>query len=239
MEIFWRVLLSGLALATIALAQPTPAAGIPNMQQVAQDLGVKCDYCHTGQRFGQPPAAPAAAAGALPSKFEIARAMIAMTNDLNTRILAATGKTPATAAKVTCMTCHRGVTVPGELSDIIAHTALRDGPDAAIAQYRDLRSRYYGRGTYDFGEDTLLGSAEQLLRVKPQAAIPILELNVEFFPKSVQSYSRIAYAYTRSLDDASAMKALEKALEIEPDNGIIRGQLDQLKSYYERFLIQE
>jgi hypothetical protein len=27
------------------------------------------------------------------------------------------------------------------------------------------------------------------------------------------------------------MKYLEKALEIEPENGVIRGQLEQLKSY--------
>jgi Tfp pilus assembly protein PilF len=41
----------------------------------------------------------------------------------------------------------------------------------------------------------------------------------------------MAYAYTRKFDDATAMKYLEKALEIEPENGIIRGQLEQLKSY--------
>jgi Tfp pilus assembly protein PilF len=47
----------------------------------------------------------------------------------------------------------------------------------------------------------------------------------------VRSYNQIAFAYTRSLDDEAAMSALEKALEIEPDNGAIRGQLEQLKSY--------
>ena len=50
--------------------------------------------------------------------------------------------------------------------------------------------------------------------------------------KSVRSYAQIAFAYTRSLDDDSAIKTLEKALEIEPENGMIRGQLEQLKSYH-------
>jgi hypothetical protein len=30
------------------------------------------------------------------------------------------------------------------------------------------------------------------------------------------------------------MAALEKALEIEPDNGVARGQLEQLKSYHRK-----
>jgi tetratricopeptide (TPR) repeat protein len=160
--------------------------------------------------------------------------MIAMTRDLNDKIAAATGKPPAAAARVTCMTCHRGVAIPGELSDIIAKTTVREGPDAAVAMYRDLRTRYYGRATYDFGEETLLTSAEQVVRVKPQASIPLLRLNLEFYPRSVRSYSQITFAYTRELDDQSAIAALEKALEIEPDNGMIRGQLEQLKSYHRK-----
>lgn len=208
-------------------------AGVPDMQSVAQALGVQCQYCHAGPRAAQTPAAPPGAQPA-PSHFEIARAMIAMTRDLNEKIQAATGKPASSATEVTCMTCHRGVAVPGQLSDIVAKTAFEKGPDTAIAQYRDLRERYYGGQTYDFREDSLLNAAEKLIRVKPALAIPILQLNLEFYPKSVRSYARMAYAYTRLLDDESAMSALEKALEIEPDNGAIRGQLEQLKSYHRK-----
>ncbi len=70
-----------------------------------------------------------------------------------------------------------------------------------------------------------------MVRVKPPSSIPLLRLNLEFCPKSVRSYAQIAFAYTRSLDDESAIATLEQALEIEPDNGTIRGQLEQLKSY--------
>ena len=105
---------------------------------------------------------------------------------------------------------------------------------AAIAQYRDLRQRYFGGQSYDFREDALLDAGRKLIRVKPQTAIPILRLNLEFYPQSVRSYAQIAFAYTRNLDDESAMAALEKALEIEPENGTIRGQLEQLKSYHRR-----
>jgi Tfp pilus assembly protein PilF len=50
----------------------------------------------------------------------------------------------------------------------------------------------------------------------------------------VRSYAQIAYAYTRNLDDESAISTLEKALELEPENGTIKGQLEQLKSYRRR-----
>ncbi len=201
----------------------------PNMPAIAQALGVQCAYCHAGPR-----AAQSRPEGQPPSKYEIARAMIAMTRDLNAKIQVATGKPPTEATQVGCVTCHRGVAIPGQLSDLVARTALADGPDAAIAQYRDLRQRYYGGQAYDFREETLLDAGEKLIRIKPQTAIPVLRLNLEFYPKSVRSYTEIAFAYTRSLNDEAAMAELEKALEIEPDNGTIRGQLEQLKSYHRK-----
>jgi tetratricopeptide (TPR) repeat protein len=202
-----------------------------NMQEVAQSLGVQCSYCHPrmGQQNVQPP--PADAPANAPSKMAIAGAMMAMTRDLNAKILAATGKSANEATRVTCMTCHRGVAIPGQLSDIVAKTALKVNPEAAVTQYRELRAQYYGRDAYDFGEDTLLNAAQLIVRVKPPASIPILRLNLEFYPKSVRSYTQIAFAYTRSLEDENAIATLEKALEIEPENGVIKGQLEQLKSY--------
>jgi hypothetical protein len=215
-----------------ALAQVAPGGdNMMNMQEIAQGLGVKCEYCHGGQRMSQTRADQPRVDGQPPSKVEIARAMIAMTRDLNAKVPLATGKPATQTTRVTCITCHRGVAIPGQLSDIITKTALEKGPDAAVAQYRDLRNEYYGRQSYDFGEDSLLTSAQQLVRVKPETSIPILRLNLEFYPKSVLSYAQIAYAYTRNLNDEAAITTLEKALELEPENGMIKGQLEQLKSY--------
>lgn len=207
---------------------------VPDMPSIARGLGVECAYCHAGPRGAQRPGFQPSGSAKPPSKLEIAKAMIAMTNDLNVAIQKATGKPPSEATQVTCITCHRGVTIPGQLSDIIAKTAFEKGPDAAIAQYRDLRERYYGGAAYDFREDALLEAGQKLIRVKPALAIPILQLNLEFYPKSVSTYAQMAFAYTRSLDDESAITVLEKALEIEPDNGVIRGQLEQLRSYHRK-----
>ncbi|HWF11020.1 MAG TPA: photosynthetic reaction center cytochrome c subunit family protein [Bryobacteraceae bacterium] len=224
---FLRFLPAMALLPAAALAQTT---GIPDMQEIARGLGVKCEYCHAGMG-GR---AAESVQQSTPSHIEIAKAMIAMTRDLNEKIQAATGKPPNQTIRVACITCHRGVAVPGQLSDILAKTALENGPEAAVAQYRDLRAQYYGHQSYDFGEETLLAAAERVVRAKPPASIPLLHLNLEFYPKSVRSYTQIAFAYTRTLDDESAIAALEKALEIEPENGMVRGQLEQLKSYRRR-----
>ena len=132
---------------------------------------------------------------------------------------------------VQCVTCHRGVPVPLQLSEILTQTLKTKGAAAAIEQYRELRQQFYGRQAYDFGENTLLGVAQQITSSRPSDSIALLQLNLEFYPRSAVSYAEIGFAYTRKLDDDSAIANLEKALEIEPNNGIIRGQLEQLKSY--------
>jgi hypothetical protein len=222
-----------LGILTATLGVSATFAQTVNMQEVAQALGVKCEYCHA-RMAGQAAVDQTAGASQSRSKFEIARAMIAMTRDLNAQVVAATGKPANETTRVACITCHRGVAIPGQLSDILARTALEKGPDAAVAQYRDLRARYYGRQSYDFSEDTLFAAAEKVVRAKPAASIPLLRLNIEFYPRAVRNYAQIAFAYTRDLDDESAIATLEKALEIEPENGAIRGQLEQLKSHHRK-----
>jgi len=192
-----------------------------NMQSIAQALGVGCEYCHAAPR----------GSGLPEPKKEIARAMMAMTRQINTSVQAATAKAGPEVTTVQCITCHRGAAIPQQLPEILTATIREKGVAAAIAQYRDLRKQYYGRQTYDFGEGTLLALGQILTASKPDDAIALLELNVEFNPQSARSYAALGYAYTRKYDDATAMKYLEKALEIEPENGIIRGQLEQLKSY--------
>jgi tetratricopeptide (TPR) repeat protein len=201
-----------------ALAQKDPP---PNMQVIAQSLGVTCEYCHTGGFGGREPE----------PKKDIARAMIAMTREINEKIQVTTGKAPGESTRVTCITCHHGVAIPGQLSDILLKTWKDKGVDAAIAQYRDLREHYYGKASYDFSEQTLLDTAQVLVRVKPDDAIAMLRLNLEYNPKSAGTYSQIGFAYTRKLDDIAAIENYQKALDLDPANGIVRGQLDQLKSY--------
>ena len=202
-------------------AQTPPANIMPLMQEIAQALGVQCEYCHSAPRgSGQPE-----------PKKDIARQMMAMTRDLNTRIQTATGKSGTEAVQVKCVTCHHGVPIPRQLSEIVTQTLREKGVTAAAEQYRDLQQHFYGRAAYDFGEDTLIGVAQPLAAGKPDDAIALLKLNLEFYPQSAKTYAAIAYAYTRKLDDPTAITYYEKAVELDPNNGVIRGQLEQLKMY--------
>src|SRR5215831_2557707 len=111
-------LLAFLAVASPPRPQPPPSAALMRtIQPMAQSLGVSCDYCHTAPRgSGQPE-----------PKKEVARAMMAMTRELNAKVQAATGKTATDATAVQCVTCHRGVTIPAQLSDILIRTLRANG----------------------------------------------------------------------------------------------------------------
>ena len=216
-----EALLTFIALITCAAAQTPPADIMPLMQEIVQGLGVQCEYCHSAPR----------GSGLPEPKKDIARQMIAMTRDLNTRVQTATGKPATQTAQVKCVTCHRGVPIPRQLSEIVMQTLREKGVAAAAAQYRDLHEHFYGRAAYDFGEDTLIGVAQPLASGKPDDAIALLKLNLDFYPQSAKTYAAIAFAYTRKLDDPTAITYYEKAVELDPSNGVIRGQLEQLKMY--------
>jgi tetratricopeptide (TPR) repeat protein len=206
--------------ATAASAQ----AQTMNMQEVAQALGVHCDYCHSAPRgSGQPQ-----------PKKDIALAMMAMTRDLNAKVEAATGKPVNEATKVECVTCHRGVAIPQPLSAIILRTVATKGGVAAVEQYRDLRKQFYSRDTYDFSEDALLEMVQRVIQGRPDDAIALLRMNLEFNPQSAKTYALLGFAYTRKVDDASAIANLQKSLELDPTNAMVRGRLEQLQEYARR-----
>src|SRR5262245_49253858 len=221
------MMLFGLSVNAFAQTAPAAKPPLPDMQAVAAALGVTCDYCHAGR--GAEPRLTAAGKPIL----EVGREMIAMTASLNATVQAATGKTVREAASVTCVTCHRGVTIPRPLTDILLITGVREGADAAVKQYRDLRSRYYGRSAYDFGEETLLSVARRLANTRPEVAIPLAELNMEFFPKSVNTLVTKAIAQA-GRDDEAAVVTLKQALALDPGNGEIQGRLYQIEEILTR-----
>jgi len=204
-----------------------PKPPLPDMPAVAAALGVTCDYCHAGR--GTP---PKLTANGKP-RLDVAREMIAMTHALNATVQSAAGKTAREAAAVTCATCHRGLAIPRPLTDILLLTSVRDGADAAVAQYRELRTQHYGRGAYDFGENTLLNAARRLGTARPDLAIPLADLNLEFFPRSVNTLVAKAIAQA-GRDDEGAVATLTKALEIEPENGEVKGRLYQIEEMLAR-----
>lgn len=196
-----------------------------DMNEVARSLGVECAYCHAG-----PGAAPVATQAR--SKMQVARAMMDMTESLNLTIENATGKAPGEVASISCITCHRGVPIPKTMDRIMFDTAMAEGGEEAIDVYHDLKERFYGRGVYDFSEQMLDVVINRMANVRPEPALYLAALNIEQYPDSADAYVTLSYVYTRLLDDASAIAALRKALEMEPDHSPARGRLSQLESYY-------
>jgi hypothetical protein len=220
-------LLAILAAVPSVSAQQAPRPPLPDMQAVAAALGVTCDYCHAPRGTE-----PRVTANGKP-RLEVGREMIAMTASLNASVQAATGKTVREAAVVTCATCHRGVAIPRPLTEILLITGVREGADAAAKQYRELRAQHFGRAAYDFGENTLLTVVNRLAQARPEVAIPLADLNLEFFPKSVTTLVAKAIAQSGRNDEA-AVATLKQALEIDPENGEIKGRLYQIEEVLAR-----
>jgi len=207
------------------------------MQNIAGALGVNCAYCHVAT---PPPAAGAAPAGRGAPPFDFAaddkpqkkaaREMMLLVRDINPKVAAAVGKSPEGATRVGCVTCHRGVAIPRQLSDILDETAKDKGTGAAITQFRDLRKQYYGAQAYDFSEGSLVTYAQRATQAnKPDDAIAWLQLNLEFFPMSARTYAGLAQAQRAKNDTPNAVKSMEKAIELDPQNAQFKRQLEQLK----------
>jgi hypothetical protein len=111
------------------------------MQQVREDLGVGWAYCHvpgSGRRLDY-------TSDENPKKA-VARKMFEMTDDINARIWLAAGGAPS-EKNVSCATCHRGVPVPLPVATVVQRAIEYEGVEAAVAQYRALRARFYERDT--------------------------------------------------------------------------------------------
>ena len=219
------------------------------MQQFARALGVQCTYCHV-QNTPPPQTAEEAAANPPPAgrgrgrgqgpqmdfaaddkrQKQTARLMLTLVNDLNARIAAIPGRR-ADFTRVQCATCHRGVPNPQMLGELLNQTMTGKGEAAAVALYRELRQKYLGTEAYDFRETVLLDLGRQSLAAsKPDDALAWLQLNIEFNPKSIDSYLVLAQVHERKRDQAAAVKDLEKALALDPVNASAKRQLARLRA---------
>jgi tetratricopeptide (TPR) repeat protein len=156
--------------------------------------------------------------------------MLALVSDINATL--ATLRKPAAAdvfVRVQCATCHRGVPNPQQLPDLLAQTMTGKGEAAAVVLYRELRQQYFGTEAYDFRESVLLDLGRQSLATqKPDDALAWLQLNIEFYPNSAQSYIVLAQVHARKKDQAAAVKDLEKAIQLDPANADAKRALSKL-----------
>ena len=103
------------------------------------------------------------------------------------------------------------------VSDLLAGVVREEGIDAAVQRYRTLKSSDPGR--YNFDEGQLNGLGYTLLRAgEVPAAIRILKLNVEAFPRSSNVHDSLGEALAVAGDVAQAVSNYRRAVELDPGN---------------------
>jgi CubicO group peptidase (beta-lactamase class C family) len=113
-----------------------------------------------------------------------------------------------------------------DISEALFNTANEKGVQAAITQYRELKSTQ--KDAYDFSEPQLNRLGYQLMEMKlVKDAIEIFKLNVEMFPDGFNAYDSLGEAYLQNGDKSLAIQNYKKSLELNPNN---TGATEKLKT---------
>ena len=103
------------------------------------------------------------------------------------------------------------------------------GLQAAIDDYADLKKKYYGRGSYDFGEGALNAFGYQVLEKDAAGANQVFKLNAETFPQSGNVWDSLAEAYMKAGDLKKAEETYEKSLILDPTNENAKEVLNKIR----------
>lgn len=201
---------------------------IDTMRGFTRALGVRCQFCHVGQE-GQPLSTFDFVSDEKHTK-QAAREMLGMVAAINGAHLGKLEHRHEPRVVVTCATCHRGVSEPRPIQQVLLIAYDSGGADAAERKYHQLRERYYGSAAYDFGEVPLADVGEALGRRNRMAdAIRFYVLNTEFSPNSAFAHRMAGGAYLSSGDTVKAITSLERAIAIAPNDQQTQRTLEALR----------
>ena len=199
------------------------------MRRFTQTLGLHCNDCHVVTNPGQMPERLDPASDDKELK-KIARGMLQMTMDINGKYLSQTGRTFTARTRVSCETCHRGVSKPRTLAAEVLGALEAKDADSAIVRYKELREKTYGKAQFDFTEDGLPRLADEMSRARRvDDAIKLLNLNLEYFPKSAATFAQLALGQAQKGDTASALATIDKGLAAAPDHPQLKRTQAMLK----------
>jgi len=199
------------------LPKDFPASKLSSvMKGFTRALGVRCTYCHVGEE-GKPLGTYDFASDANPNKNR-AREMYRMLGDINEHLK----KIQTSGDKrvnMWCNTCHQGRPRPATLEEELGAAYRKGGVSSAIARYRELRERYYGKGGYNFGEVSLKAFGQELsAQNDTDGALAVWHLNTTQFPQSSEAWSTLAEGYLGAGKKTLAEIYYRKALELDPAN---------------------
>jgi hypothetical protein len=204
---------------------------IQRMREFSFALGVRCEYCHDAPE-GTPPAPGAFASDVKPAKLK-ARAMLRMVDQLNSTTLAALPSRAEPRVEVSCATCHRGLPLPKTLQTTLFEIARRDGGAAAVARYRKLRETEAYTGRYNFGEWEINEVGRRLTEAGDRAAaIAVLEMNGEFYPKSAAIDFMLGELHLADGEKDKALRRYRLTLEKAPQHEGAKRRIEELQKQY-------
>jgi hypothetical protein len=204
---------------------PVPEV-VGTMRNFTSFLGVRCVFCHVGEE-GKPLGQYDFPSDEKRTKL-VARQMMRMVEEINRRIDTLPER-PDSSLRVTCGTCHHGVSRPVPLSVIVADTAMTRGADSAVEFYRALREKYFGKDAYDFSESSLNIAAFRVGRAgKPDVALALLDFNEGLFPGSSGMYVFRGNIELMRSDTAAAAAAYREAVRRDPANREAQGRLKDI-----------
>lgn len=191
------------------------------MAEVADALGVRCDFCHVGEGRERNFAADDK------KEKRVARDMMRMTRTINAILQADSRDDPD--ARIECVTCHRGLTHPATLRRVLMKVQREGGIDSTLATYRRLRQQYYGRA-YDFGEGTLLQLAQDIAGQTQDSStvVAVLRLNLEQHPESAGTHLALGQALIAAGEPDAGGHHLQEALRLSGDNPRMRRRIEEL-----------
>lgn len=200
------------------------------MRDFASALGVRCVHCHVGEDNPGLVGIDFKADERAPKR--VAREMMRMVATVNDDLLARIPMSTASStsgARVTCVTCHRGMPRPVVIEDTLRRVLDRHGADSTIAEYRRLRAQHFGRGRLDFGLGALNALGERLLAQERYAeAKTLATLNAELFPDRWETAYTLGRAHEGLADTTAAVALYRRVVEAVPNHTPARQRLDRL-----------
>ena len=102
------------------------------------------------------------------------------------------------------------------IAAVLEKTIGEKGIDAAVAEYRDLKTK---QSAYDFAEPELNTLGYRLMATgKLKEAVEVFKLNVEAYPQGFNTYDSLAEAYMNLNERDLAIKNYKKSLELNAKN---------------------
>jgi hypothetical protein len=205
----------------------TREALVQRMREFSFALNVRCQYCHTGGD-GISFDGVDFASDDKSAKVK-ARAMLKMMDAINTTLLADIPSRAEPRVVVNCATCHHGLALPKSLQTTLFEIVQKDGAAAAVARYKELRADTT-MGRYNFGQWETMELARKLAEAKnTSAAIAVLEMTGEYYPKSPEVDYQIGELHVMRGEKDLALTSLRRALEKRPGDAGIKARIAEVE----------